>query len=96
MSVQNDVSATFLLAGCFALLGALNGSGFTLRDLNVTALEKRKSNVGGVSVTGLISMIKATHFLIEGCTFLHLTTLTDSQVLLRPIYIIISYLRDSN
>ena len=55
--------------GCNALLGALNGSGFTLRNLNVTALkELRQSN----PYTALISMVKNTHFLIEGCTFLHL------------------------
>ena len=67
-------------AGCNALLGALNGSGFTLRNLNVTALaEKRKQN----AVTGLISMVQNTHFLIEGCTFLHLTATTQAQV---PIF----------
>ena len=55
--------------GCNALLGALNGSGFTLRNLNVTGLkEQRQSN----PYTALISMVKNTHFLIEGCTFLHL------------------------
>ena len=78
-------------AVCNALLGALNGSGFTLRNLNVTALaDTRKQS----ALTGLISMVQNTHFLIEGCTFLHLrgteVTSRPSQApkyLLRPIFI---------
>jgi hypothetical protein len=58
-----------VLNGCTGLLGALSGSGFTLRRLNVTASsEMRKQN----AYVGLVSMVKNTHFLIEDCTFLHL------------------------
>ena len=73
MPAQHDVFS----AVCNALLGALNGSGFTLRNLNVTALaDTRKQS----TLTGLISMVQNTHFLIEGCTFLHLAAINSSGV----------------
>ena len=73
MPAQHDVFS----AVCNALLGALNGSGFTLRNLNVTALaDTRKQS----ALTGLISMVQNTHFLIEGCTFLHLAAINSSGV----------------
>ena len=56
------------LRGCTSVLGTTGGSGFTLRDLNVTMLASmHKAAVFG----SVVSASAAKHLLIEGCSFLH-------------------------
>lgn len=56
------------LKGCGAVLGASGGSGFTLRNLNVTMFASMRTSSVFASV---VSVSNARHLLIEGCTFLH-------------------------